>query len=354
MSTYRAIGLMSGTSLDGIDMAYCHIRNEGSRWGYEIVKAQTLPYSTYWKDILRNAQTLSGYELNRLDTNYGNYLGELSLKFIHQNDLTPDFIASHGHTVFHQPQEALSLQIGKGSAIAGKTKLPVVCDFRSLDVALGGQGAPLVPIGDKLFFGHHEFCLNLGGFANISVDRGSRRIAFDICPANIALNQVTQQIGKDFDANGQLAKTGQINQELLNKLNSLYYYEKTPPKSLGREWYEQEFLPLVRECKCSPEDKLRTLVEHIALQIVKATHDDNEQGSLFITGGGAYNNFLVHRINANTKLCIEIPDDKTIQYKEALLFALIGVLRMEQKTNVLSSVTGSLNDHSGGIIYHPH
>ncbi|MCF8303494.1 MAG: anhydro-N-acetylmuramic acid kinase [Bacteroidales bacterium] len=350
MKTWRVIGIMSGTSLDGIDIAYCHIRFDKNRWGYEIVKAEIIHYSPEWKERLIKAPDTSGLELTKLDLDYGKLIGEKVIDFIQKNELTPDFIASHGHTVFHQPEKRITLQIGNASAIAGITRLPVVNDFRSLDVALGGQGAPLVPIGDRLLFSHHEYCLNLGGFANVSFEKLDDRIAFDICPVNMALNHITRSIGKDFDANGDLARQGNINKALLEKLNSLSFYDQNPPKSLGREWYEQQFLPVIDKAAISIPDQLRTLVEHIAIQIGKVTHKTTE-GSLFITGGGVYNDFLIERINANTKLCIEIPDDRTIQYKEALIFGLLGVLRMEGKTNVLKSVTGGKMDHCGGAVY---
>jgi anhydro-N-acetylmuramic acid kinase len=264
--------------------------------------------------------------------------------------LKPDFIASHGHTIFHQPGRKLTSQIGKGSAIAAETRLPVVCDFRSLDVALGGQGAPLVPVGDMLLFSSYTCCLNLGGFANISYDESGRRIAFDICPANIVLNHFASQLHKACDENGDLARQGSLHQPMLDTLNNLPFYRMKPPKSLGKEWVLSEIHPVLQQFDLPVEDKLRTFVEHIAVQIAFAIRTD-DSASMLVTGGGAFNSFLIERICEKTALRVMLPDLLTINFKEALIFAFLGVLRWREEINCLSSYTGADSDNIGGAVY---
>ena len=207
---YKVIGLMSGTSLDGADIAYCTFRLINNKWNYELLQVETIPYSQEWRSRLSSVEKGSALDLAITDSDYGCYLGQLTRNFIVTHELTPDFISSHGHTIFHQPEKKLTLQIGKGSAIVAETGHPVICDFRSLDVNLGGQGAPLVPIGDRLLFNDFDFCLNLGGFANISFEKEEKRIAFDICPVNIVLNYLAGRVGKPYDPSGEMAPTTSI------------------------------------------------------------------------------------------------------------------------------------------------
>lgn len=341
---------MSGTSLDGSDIAFCEFSNHHDKWRFQIVGFETIPYSKSLKAKLRNAHELSGIELSELHVNYGKYLGELVNDFIGRNPCSPQFIASHGHTVFHQPHKGLSLQIGCGAAIAAITGLKVVNDFRSLDVALGGQGAPLVPMGDRLLFGEFDFCLNLGGFANISFENQNQRIAFDICPANIALNHFAAILHLDYDEDGKIAAGGNVDTSLLANLNSLPFYQKDFPKSLGREWLESEFLPLVTKSGISTSDILRTLTEHIAFQISRVIQT-RPMGKVLLTGGGADNDFLVSRIQFHSKHQIILPDQKLVHYKEALVFAFLGLLRLSGQVNCLASVTGARKDSSGGSVY---
>ncbi len=341
---------MSGTSLDGVDIAACEFWiTKTGKIHYKIHSAETLAYPNDWKERLITAPLLTGLELTLLDIDYGNYLGELTKKFIGRHELKPRFIASHGHTVFHQPHRGITLQIGSGASIAATTGLKIISDFRSLDVALGGQGAPLVPIGDKLLFDEYDFCLNLGGFSNISMDDEKQsRIAFDICPVNMALNHYANKLGFEFDKNGELSAKGNLNQQLLNALNGLDYYTKNPPKSLGREWFETSFLPLI-DNKIPTQDILHTLTEHIAIQIGKAV-SGFPAGKILTTGGGAENTYLVSRIYQHAKSKIVIPEKMLVHYKEALIFALLGFLRSENKMNTLASVTGARSDSIGGII----
>ncbi|MFH1003890.1 MAG: anhydro-N-acetylmuramic acid kinase [Bacteroidota bacterium] len=364
MKKYNVIGVMSGTSLDGLDLAYCTFgkRNKkntttnsfSGEWEYKIHQAKTLRYSSYWKNKLMYAHKLSSQKLTLFDREYGYFIGEEIKKFILQNHLHPNFVSSHGHTIFHQPEKKVTLQIGNGATISEVCGLPVVCDFRTGDVALGGQGAPLVPIADKLLFSEYTFCLNLGGFANISYDNKKRnRVAFDICPANIVLNYLSSLAGKEFDRDGKMAARGKINLSLFNKLNSISFYKKEPPKSLGREWVEKNIFPILNSHKIPIKDKLCTFCEHIAFQISKIINlpHTTHHSLILVTGGGALNKFLMKRIIKNGKIKIKIPEQKIIKYKEAVAFSFLGVLRIRNEINILKSVTGAERDSIGGTLY---
>ena len=345
---FHAIGLMSGTSLDGLDICYAKFVQNHSDWNFEILKHQTLPYSADWDNALRNSINLSAEELLKLNSDYGFYLGNKTAEFISENQIKNlDLIASHGHTVFHQPKKRFTLQIGDGRTIKIKTGKTVVCDFRSADVLLGGNGAPLVPVGDELLFSEFNACLNLGGFSNISLKQNGKRIAFDICPVNIILNKFANELGKKFDENGELARAGKIDEQLLYKLNQLEFYHQNFPKSLGIEWVNDNIFPLINNQKT--EDLLATFTEHSAVQIAKV-FEEFDIKTVLVTGGGTYNSFLIEKIKAKTKTEIHIPKPEIIEYKEALVFAFMGVLRFLNLNNVLSSATGSLRDHSSGII----
>lgn len=339
---------MSGTSVDGLDICYAKFFNNGSIWSFEILQYETLPYSSELENELRNAIHLSSEELLKLNSEYGFYLGEKTEEFILKNKITElDLIASHGHTVFHQPQNRFTLQIGDGRAIKSKTKRTVIYDFRSQDVIFGGNGAPLVPIGDELLFPEFDACLNLGGFCNISLKAEEKRIAFDICPVNIILNDLALKLGKKFDENGDFARAGKIDELLLNKLNQLPFYTQSIPKSLGLEWVHEYIKPLIQNHGI--ENLLATFTEHAAVQIVKVI-DDYGIKNILITGGGTYNSYLLEKIKAKTKTIIQIPEKEIIEYKEALIFAFMGVLRSLDLNNILSSATGSFFDHSSGLI----
>jgi anhydro-N-acetylmuramic acid kinase len=277
-------------------------------------------------------------------------LGEVVLDFVHKHKLSPDFIASHGHTVYHMPSNGLTFQFGDGAEIAAASGLQVVCDFRSTDIALGGQGAPLVPIGDKYLFGNYTYCLNLGGIANISFDKYGKRRAFDICPCNIPLNKMAAKFDMLYDDKGAIAASGKVNSKLLDILNDDAYYSQSPPKSLDGNWAKYYFMRMVDKSKSSNEDKMRTICEHIAMQISAAAPYKKGE-SMLVTGGGAYNTFLMERIKALCPAKVIIPDNKTVEFKEALIFAFLGVLRMRGEINCLSSVTGARKDSIGGAVY---
>ena len=348
MSTYFAIGLMSGTSLDGLDICYSQFVKNNGTWSFNILNSETIPYTSNWENRLKNAIYISSEELLELNADYGFYLGEKVNEFIQKfNITTVDVIASHGHTVFHNPSKRYTLQIGDGRAIKQLTHIPVIYDFRSQDVLLGGNGAPLVPIGDQLLFSEFDACINLGGFSNISLIQDNKRIAFDICPVNIVLNKYANILGKNYDANGAFARKGIINNFVLEQLNHLDFYKKKHPKSLGIEWCNLELFPLLKDMEAI--DVLATITEHSAIQISNTLNQFQLKKVLF-TGGGSYNQFLIEKIQAKFSGKIIIPNKTIINFKEALIFAFMGVLRKNNEINVLSSTTGSSHNHSSGLI----
>ncbi len=343
---------MSGTSLDGIDLAYCIFTLKDNQWTFSIEKALTIEYPKDWQYSLKESIYKNAEQLKTLDKLYGAFLGKLCKDFIDNHKLKPDLIASHGHTVFHQPEKGFTLQIGDGHEIANITGIKTVFDFRSLDVELGGQGAPLVPIGDKLLFGEYDFCLNLGGFSNVSFEKNKKRIAFDICPVNIVINELCKEVGLDYDKDGLLAKKGQIDTRLLSELNNISFYKKQHPKSLGIEFVLENIFPLFKKHDLPLEDKLRTFYEHIALQIAKTINPETGK-KVLITGGGIYNVFLMEQIKKQINKEIAIPSKTIIDFKEAMIFAFLGVLKLRGENNCLSSVTGASKNCSGGIIASP-
>lgn len=345
---WLAVGAMSGTSLDGLDLAVVEFRRTENRWNFSIVAAKTVKYSNDWEEKLRTAPELFGEKLIELHNIYGKYTGQQINRFIKTHRLLPDLIASHGHTVFHQPEKGFTFQAGNGACIAIETGITTVADFRTADVALGGQGAPLVPVGDRLLFSEYESCLNFGGFANISFEKDGQRIAFDICPVNFILNDLARKLGKPYDENGELGRQGKIDNQLLEKLNRLDFYNQLPPKSLGKEWMDRYFFPVIEESNLTVQSKMRTVYEHIALQIAKAAPTT---GKMLVTGGGIFNSFLVERFRQHLKCEIVIPPAEIINYKEALVFAFLGLLRYLGKINCYASVTGAKRDSSVGVIF---
>lgn len=353
---------MSGTSLDGLDLV-CVEFTFTNRINYRLIASQTLSYTLEWKTKLSNAYHLNESKLAELDLEYGLWLGNQVNDFITKNKLSIDLIASHGHTVFHQPKNKISLQIGNGKKIFEQTNIAVVNNFRQQDVLLGGQGAPLVPMGDELLFSEYNYCLNLGGFSNISWNQFKQRKACDLSPCNILMNAICQRIPLDYDSNGALASKGKIVYELLAKWNSIPFYLQAPPKSLGREWFEQNFLSDTQNKNYKVEDLLATSVHHIAFQInqfiyhiqqdISSSNTESKQISCLLTGGGAYNHFLVQQLQENSlnEFNYVLPNNELIDFKEAILFALLGYLRWNEKINVLASVTGAVKDHSSGDVY---
>lgn len=348
---YNVIGVMSGTSLDGVDLAHIYFEIKNDKWTYEIVECETISYANEMILKLKNGIHYRETELSELNNEYTNLLGNIISEFITKNNISNlDAVCSHGHTILHQPENGFTLQIGNLTEIAKITNQKVVCNFRVQDVLFGGQGAPLVPIGDKILFSEFDYCLNLGGFSNISFEENNERIAFDISPVNTVLNFYANTFGLEYDDKGKISATGNLNSELFDELNQLEFYKKTFPKSLGFEFVQEIILPILENYPISAENKMRTFTEHIAFQIGKIIQD--KTGKLLITGGGVYNDFLIGRIkNHLPKTEIIIPNEKTIQYKEALIFALLGVLKLRNEINVLASVTGAKQNHSSGEVF---
>ena len=356
---------MSGSSLDGLDIAYCLFTFESECWHYEILHTDVVPYADEWLNRLKDIREISGQLLWENHTLLGHYFGEQVNAFVRKyaHDGQVDLVASHGHTVFHFPEKRTTTQIGDGAAIAAVTGLPVVCDFRSTDIALGGQGTPIVPIGDLLLFHDHSFCLNIGGIANISCKTKGQQsiVAFDICAANQVLNALANRMGFEYDAGGRVARSGALNETLLQQLNRLDFYQADYPKSLDNGYSREIVLPLVDSFDISVEDKLRTYTEHMAMQITKHMYriyekegllfDDGEK--MLVTGGGAFNDFLMERLEALSEVEVVVPNDELVKFKEAVVIALMGILRMRNEVNVLKSVTGARKNSVSGAVYMP-
>ncbi|NRB83186.1 MAG: anhydro-N-acetylmuramic acid kinase [Winogradskyella sp.] len=351
MSKYKVIGVMSGTSLDGIDLVYAEF-DYNDTWEFEIIFAETIPYTSDWVIRLKGLINYSIQDLQVLDIKYTEYLSSVISKFMHDNKIeTIDFISSHGHTALHQPELGLTYQIGNLQIMSDVLRQKVICDFRIQDVDFGGQGAPLVPVGDHLLFSEYDYCLNLGGFANISFEKNNTRIAFDICPVNIVLNHYVSFLDLEYDDRGIQANGGKVSIGLLDDLNRLDFYNLTPPKSLGLEWVKKNIFPVIDAYKLNVQSVLRTFVEHIAFQISTILSEGN--GTVLITGGGAYNDFLISRISSRSKCEIVIPQSNLIEFKEALIFGFLGVLKDRNEVNCLRDVTGAKTDHSSGKILLP-
>ncbi len=357
MKTFKIIGLMSGTSLDGLDLCYCYISKDKYQWSFEIIKTKSISYAADMQSKLKDSIYLKADALLQLHNTYGTWLGQQAKQFISEEKLDVDYIASHGHTTHHQPENGLTFQIGSGQHLANESGCKIICDFRTNDVALGGQGAPLVPIGDQIFFGAYDFCLNLGGISNISLTQKGKRIAYDIGLANMILNYITRKIDMAYDKGGELARSGHINQNMLDALNGLKYYSLPHPKSIGYEWFVEEVVPIVDSTEDTSENLLHTSIHHICEKIAQQIkpYITKKDSSIFVTGGGALNHFLIEvlqeKLNESTK--VVVPEKELIEFKEALVFALMGALRAAQEINVLKSVTGAKRDSSSGVLYLP-
>lgn len=347
---YHIIGVMSGTSLDGVDLALVTF-NYSNKWTFKINIAETIPYSKKWSTELKTLINYTKEELHFIDKSYTVYLAGIINNFILKHSIDSiDAVCSHGHTALHQPGQKLTYQIGNLPDLSKRLNHTVVCDFRIQDVELGGQGAPLVPIGDEMLFLEYNYCLNLGGFANVSTHDRTNRIAFDICPVNIVLNKYISTLGLNFDDEGALASQGNVNLELLKQLDSLPFYKDMYPKSLGLEWVNNCIFPIIDNYNLPVKDILRTFVEHIATQI-SLVINKKQKASVLVTGGGVFNSFLMKRIKILCKNKIVIPSKEIIEFKEALIFAFLGVLKLRDEINCLRSVTGAEKDHSSGKIF---
>lgn len=355
---YRALGLMSGSSLDGLDLAFAEFEVTGNRWTFQVLAADCYPYSPDWVEQLRSATQLPARDYMQLHADYGRLLGSLVNRFIesHQLQYKIQLIGSHGHTTFHSPGTGLTHQLCDGATLAAATGINVVSDLRNLDVALGGQGAPIVPIGEKWLLPEYQYFLNIGGIANLSSNT-QPYVAFDVCAANRVLNLLIQPTGKAFDAGGQLARSGQVNNKLLQELNKLAYYQQPFPKSLANEFGTDVVFPLIKQQELQLADELCTYTEHIAHQLNQALEQvpvltTGNRPQLLATGGGAFNTFLIERMQAlNPNVQIVVPDAQLVNFKEALIMAFIAVLRWREEPNALSSVTGANRDSVGGAIW---
>lgn len=350
---------MSGSSLDGLDIVYVHIDETRGKWAFEVKAAACHPYNGEWIKHLKDAKRQSVPDFLKLHTAYGHYLAGEVKQFMHDHDLDlkVDFVVSHGHTVFHEPHNKTTFQLGDGASLSASLAMPVISDLRSIDVALGGQGAPIVPVGDRLFFGDHKYLLNLGGIANLSANVDGEYKAFDITACNQLLNYFAAKQGLDYDDEGNLAAAGVVNEKLLEQINQLAYFGKEGPKSLANEFSEQEILPLMEAANIPIKDALATCVYHIAEQIVKSTENIAQNigpATIFTTGGGAFNTYLISVLQSMLQpleISLVIPDKNLVQYKEAVVMALIGTLRWREEENVFASVTGATRDSVGGALW---
>ncbi len=355
MRNYKVIGIMSGSSMDGIDLALCNIAEHDGKYTYSVEVAHTYDYDDKWRVRLSQLRKADALAYAKTDVFYGHYLGQLVNDFMIQYQVRADLVASHGHTVFHYPNELITRQVGDGASLSAICGLPVVSDFRSMDVAKGGEGAPLVAIGDELLFPEYDFCLNIGGFANISGKVGEYRVAFDVSPANILLNRVARDLNLNYDKDGEIASKGAINYPLLAQLNDIDFYKLPFPKSLNRDWINEELWHLVKEGeRLSSEDKMKTFVDHIGTQIGKSisylSRNEAAGKKVLVTGGGAFNLTLMDYIRTHSEAEFIIPDEKLVKYKEALIFALMGVLRVENNVNIKKTFTGANSDSVSGSL----
>ena len=338
---------MSGTSLDGLDIAYCEFEEQSGNWSYKIIEAETVPYSEEFRKRVIAIENASAVEFSLFDVELGHYFGRLTREFIDKHSLTPDFVCSHGQTIFHQPDKGYTTQIGNIAAICSQVRMKTIGDFRTLDVMLGGQGAPLVPIGDLLLFADYTNCLNIGGFSNISHKQEGGITAFDICPVNIVLNHLCGKIGLPFDKDGEIAANSAVDNKLVEKLNALPYYEsKKTGKSLGKEWVLSNVFPLLECSGLSIESQIASYTLHAAEQISR----NILPGRTLVSGGGAYNTHLLNLIRHFSQSEITIADKITTDYKEAMIFAFLGVLRERKQVNCLASVTGAKQSSCGGSV----
>lgn len=355
MTSYRGIGLMSGTSLDGVDLAYCEFSEREGHWEFELLQADYIPFQKDWKSRLFGLMEASAEEYARTHVEFGALLGDCVAEFIAAHRLEPQFVGSHGQTIFHQPEKGFTAQIGCGETMASRLDIPVVTNFRAKDVAHGGQGAPLVPFGEMHLFGHERMYLNLGGFANISLNG----LAFDVAPCNLVLNRLATEIDPllRYDEGGRLSAQGEVQEALLHRLNGLPFYAQQPPKSLGAEWLHRNVDPLVTDSSIPAPDRLRTLTEHIAIQTQRAVGLLQGEGkALMVTGGGARNNFLMERLRirlAEARVDLESTDERIGDYKEAIIFGFLALRCLLGQCNILRTVTGADRDVCGGSIHLP-
>lgn len=357
MKELTGIGLMTGTSMDGLDLAYCRFYiEEEDGYRFDLLEAETVPFDAVWKSRLAYLHEQSAEVYAKTHVYFGHWLGKATQAFILRNKLKPDFVASHGQTIFHQPQKNFTAQIGDGETLVSYLDCPLVSQFRNKDVALGGQGAPLITLGEHYLFPEYKLFLNLGGISNITYGK----LAYDVSPCNLVLNYLTRLIDPNlaYDPEGSLARSGNLQTDLLKALNDLPYYKQASPKSLGWEWIAESVLPLLEQHNHTYEDSLHTFVVHIAQQISLAILQSGLKNErILITGGGRHNVFLIEQIQHELlPFNIQIPEDTSheiIDFKEAIVFAFLGLRVLTGKYSTLASVTGSTYNTLSGSIHLP-
>ncbi|MGB0862924.1 MAG: anhydro-N-acetylmuramic acid kinase [Saprospiraceae bacterium] len=361
MKSYKVIGLMSGSSLDGVDLAYCEFRLNDEAIDFDLLIAETIPFDEKWMGRLQHLPTQNALTFAKTHVYFGHYLGELLNDFIERCKIEPDFIASHGHTIFHDPDRRFTTQIGEGGAMAAITKTTVISDFRTQDIAIDGEGTPIAPAADRYLFSEYDLMMNIGGIANITCNAKGKYIAFDTSAANQVLNVLASFKGLEYDKNGNLAAQGKVIPSILEQLESMEYFKQSYPKSIANSWVRDRILPIFIENEASIEDRLHTAVEHIATETAVAIKGiftkeklPKKEYQLLVTGGGALNGFLIKKIQEKLvplRVKVEVPAPEIIEYKEAILMGLMGVLRMEERVNCFSSVTGARRNTIGGAVY---
>ncbi len=346
---FEVIGLMSGSSLDGLDICFVEFQEQNTQWSFEIKAAKCYPYQQELQGDLRKIGEGSAFQLAEMHTKLSKIKAEYVQQFFEEFPISKNatLIVSHGQTIFHQPEKSFTTQIGCGATLSALTNKTVVCDLRTYDIALGGQGAPLVPFGEKYLFHEYQSFLNIGGICNISTHDKDKIEAYDVCPGNTLLNLLSAQVGQNYDEDGKLARSGQVNEDLFKQLSLINYYQKAFPKSLGTEHILKDWCEIIQNNNLSTADAMATVVEHIAFELGKVL----KNSSVMVTGGGALNSYLIERIAAHTNSKIFLPSQEMIEFKEALIIAFVGLNRYLGRNNFYSSVTGAQRDNMGGAIY---
>jgi len=365
VSSYRVLGLMSGSSLDGIDWCMANFVFTKGVWTFQIEGCGMLDYSSELVGRFTRGHQLSVHEVMLLQDEFSRLSTRAALEAITQWG-RPLLIAEHGHTLVHRPELGYTWQINAAPMLSARLRLPVVSDFRRVDVAMGGQGAPLVPYGDAMLFSRYAACLNLGGIANLSFDQNGKRIGFDVCFANQVLNRLAQNLGLPFDKGGAIAaqaknSAGEQSRQrvarALSEWSSIDLSRPFPPPSLGRETLETDIIPRFESSGLSAEDALWAWCEHIAECVLHYLKFNPAEGKILVTGGGAFNQFLMECLRAaaakKPEFKWEKGTDALITHKEALLFGFLGLLRFLGLNNVDASYTRSSSSHSAGCIYNP-